>query len=81
VFSRQELINNIANTDGGAHVDPKLDEAYMELSRANSLGWVFGNGNLEEAFKGRPELACMRQITYEVLITLKEKNLEYFESA
>lgn len=40
-FTRLDLVQHVANTDGGAHVDPDLDEAYMDLSRKNSLGWVF----------------------------------------
>jgi hypothetical protein len=63
-FSRRELILNVADTDGGAHVDPELDAAYMELSRKNSLGWTLSSG---EPLKGRPELACVRQIAHELL--------------
>lgn len=78
-FCRRELIQNVANTDGGAHVDPKLDEIYMELSRKNSLGWTFIGENIQKAPEGRPELACMRQIAEELLMTLKEKDPEIFE--
>lgn len=81
IFSRFDLVLNVANTDGGAHVDPELEAAYMDLSRNNSLGWRFSNGSIEEAFKGRPELACIRQIAEEVLLTLSEDALEYFISA
>ncbi len=76
-YSRRALVENVANTDGGAHVDPDLEEAYMDLSRNNSLGWLFSDGNIDEAFGGRPELACMRQIAHEVLLTLKENAPEY----
>lgn len=70
-FSRMDLVIMVANTDGGAHVDPELDEAYEALSRRNSLGWQFVNrGGAASAFEGRPELACIRQIAYEVLRTL-----------
>lgn len=72
VFCRRDLILNVADTDGGAHVDPDLEASYLELSRRNSLGWRFVNKNIEEAFRGRPELACIRQIAEEVLITLRE---------
>lgn len=34
-FSRLDLVLHVADTDGGAHVDPELDAAYMALSRAN----------------------------------------------
>ncbi|MDG3085164.1 hypothetical protein P7F88_03225 [Vibrio hannami] len=76
-YCRRELVENVANTDGGAHVDPDLEEAYMDLSRNNSLGWQFSDGNIEEALAGRPELACMRQIAHEVLLTLKDTAPEY----
>ncbi len=78
LFNRRELIQHVSDTDGGAHVDPELDNAYMALSRSNSLGWVFGDGNIERAFEGRPELVCIRQIAHEVILTLKEKAPQYF---
>jgi hypothetical protein len=78
LFNRRELILNVANTDGGAHVDPELEEAYMDLSRNNSLAWVFADRNVEKAFEGRPELACMRQIAHELLITLRESYPDLF---
>lgn len=68
---RRDLILNIANTDGGGHVDPRLDELYYEFSRKNELGWMFNRGDVVKAFEGRPELACIRQIAYEVLLTMK----------
>jgi len=76
-YCRRELVENVADTDGGAHVDPDLEEAYMDLSRNNSLGWLLSDGDISEAFGGRPELACMRQIAYEVLLTLQENAPEY----
>jgi hypothetical protein len=69
-FCRRELVLNVANTDGGAHVDPDLEEGYMALSRENSLGWIFSDGRVESALAGRPELACMRQIAHELLSTI-----------
>ncbi len=69
-FSRSELVLNISNTDGGAHVDPELDEAYMALSRENSFGWVVDSGDKVSAISGRIELACMRQIAHELQSTL-----------
>lgn len=72
VFCRRDLTLNVADTDGGAHVDPGLEDSYLELSRKNSLGWIFFKGDIEEEFKRRPVLACMRQIAEELLITLRE---------
>ncbi|BBJ94641.1 hypothetical protein [Xanthomonas campestris] len=77
-LSRRELVGNVADTDGGAHVDPELEEAYMDLSRNNSLGWVFQGNDIVEPLKGRPELGCMRQIAHEVLLTLKRRHPKAF---
>lgn len=81
LFCRRDLIQHVVNTDGGAHVDPDLDEAYMALSRQNSLGWVFNSGDVESALSGKPELACMRQIAHEVLATLNLFSPDFSEHA
>ena len=69
-FCRRDLILNVADTDGGAHVDPELDAQYLALSRANSLGWEFKKGDVTKAFEGRVELACIRQIGHELLCSI-----------
>ena len=80
-FCRRELVLNVAETDGGAHVDPELEEAYMAISRENSLGWFFGDGNTTSAVEERPELACMRQIAHEVLSTIHQYVPEFSQYA
>jgi hypothetical protein len=47
-FSRKRLVLAIANKDGGAHVDPELDKEYAELTKENSLGWIYGKVLVEE---------------------------------
>lgn len=68
-FSRKALVLAMANKDGGAHIDPELDQDYVELTKNNSLGWIYGNdlqsGPLENASS-----AAVRQITHEILKTL-----------
>ena len=71
IFSRKDLVLHVVDTDGGAHVDPELDQAYMEISRNNSLGWLLTSGDIKKALDGRPELACMRQIAHEILSTIQ----------
>lgn len=78
-FSRLTLVQNVADTDGGAHVDPELDEAYMDLSRKNSLGWEFAPDGRPPT--NRPELSCMRQIAHELLCTIHEFVPEFSEAA
>lgn len=67
--SRRDLILAVANKDGGAHVDPVLDEKYADLSRRNSLAWRFSSPRGDVPFKG-PEKAAIRQITHEMLKSL-----------
>ena len=68
--TRKDLVMSVANQDGGAHVDPKLNDAYRKLSRENSLGIAFGD---QDGFKPVmfPERVAMRQIAHEILRTLK----------
>lgn len=68
-FNRRNLVLNVANTDGGGHVDPTLDAAYLDLSRNNSLGWIITTGDVQRPFPS-PVMACLRQIAHEVLKTL-----------
>lgn len=69
-MSRKDVVLAAANQDGGAHVDPRLDEAYAAISRDNSLGWVSSDGNQSVPMQGA-EKATIRQIAHEVLKTLK----------
>ncbi|MFC1950075.1 hypothetical protein ACFLWD_00195 [Chloroflexota bacterium] len=71
--SRKDLVINTANTGGGAHIDPKLNIAYANLSRFNSLGWKVFRNNIEDDFKNSPALPSIRQIAHEVLKTLKDE--------
>lgn len=72
-FTRRDLVLAVANTDGGSHVDPGLNEKYAALSRDNSLGWSSGrNDSDSEPLQAAP-LACMRQITHELLLSLGEE--------
>jgi len=70
IFTRGKLVLEVADTDGGAHVDIKLKEEYANLSRLNSLGW-------ENLING-PVLPSIRQITHEALKTLKDEFPELF---
>ena len=76
IFNRGDLIKILANKDGGAHVDPKLDADYVNLSKYNSLGWksVSRKGDvITEADMGNPVFPSIRQIAHEVIKTLKEE--------
>jgi hypothetical protein len=69
-LSRKQLILIAANQDGGAHIDPALDDTYAKLSKQNSMNWtVVQDGQARPM--GGPERAAIRQIAHEVLKTLK----------
>jgi SEC-C motif len=67
-LSRRSLVLALANQDGGAHVDPKLDAAYAAISRENAMGWTFTAGEVTYAIRA-PELAAGRQVAHEVIKT------------
>lgn len=68
-MTRRDVVLALANQDGGAHVDPKLNETYAHLTRENSLGWTYSDGNATGPIL-QIELATMRQVAHEVLATL-----------
>jgi hypothetical protein len=68
-ISRKDLVLAIANKDGGAHVDPILDEKYADLSRRNSLAWRTSGPRGDAPLEG-PEKAAVRQIAHEILKSL-----------
>jgi hypothetical protein len=70
ILTREDLVLIAANQDGGAHIDPGLDETYDKLSRENALGWVAVENGAARPMDG-PERAAIRQIAHEVLKTLK----------
>jgi len=77
-FTRKDLVLNVANKEGGAHIDPKLDPSYADLARFNSLGWKVFMSGVEKDFNNTPVLPSIRQIAHEVLKTLKYEFPELF---
>jgi hypothetical protein len=69
-FTRKDLVVTLADQDGGAHVDPGLDQKYYELTRQNSLGWHRSCHDGTWAALTNPHYAAVRQISHEVLSTL-----------
>jgi hypothetical protein len=69
-FSRSDLVLHVADADGGAHVDPDFSEAYMALSRQNSIGGTYQKAGVTVPIEGKPELGSIRRIAHEVLSTL-----------
>ena len=76
--SAQEIVLSVAEQDGGAHVDAELNAKYAALSRANEYGftqhYVSSTGEAIASIPVRPiELAHVRQVAYEVIVTLTQK--------
>lgn len=72
-FSRSDLVNIMANQDGGAHVDPTLDRDYASLC-SDSLGLSFSMGPPDDnppPVKNNVAHASLRQVAFEVLLTLE----------
>jgi hypothetical protein len=69
-FARRDYVLNIANKEGGAHVDPALDQSWANLTRDNTLGWVATTSSGPDAPFDSPALASIRQIAYELEQTL-----------
>jgi hypothetical protein len=70
LFTRRDLVMTLADQDGGAHVDPSLDQKYHELTRQNSLGWQSSSGDGTWTALTNPHYAAVRQISHEILTTL-----------
>lgn len=69
-ITRRELILTLANQDGGAHIDPKLDEKYANLFRFNSLDIFVNDPHGSQKPMKSSHLVSARQIAHEVLKTL-----------
>ena len=71
-FSRGNLILAMANREGGAHVDPTLDNAYAKLARMNSTGWRLKSGTgAVTPPENTPVEPSIRQITHEVVESIR----------
>jgi hypothetical protein len=78
-FTRMELVLHVADKDGGAHVDPGLDEDYLTLSRQGAVKDIIILDPTQGKPKGQPELACIRQIAHELLYTIYRNIPEFSE--
>lgn len=76
-FCRREIILNVANTDGGSHIDPTIDKKYAALSRWNAIGVVTEQNGIEQPIDN-PILPCVRQIAHEVILVLESRYKKIF---
>jgi hypothetical protein len=76
-FRRCDLVLTLSNKAGGAHIDLKLDASYVALTKCNSVGWRYWDGE-EQGDIAPVDLASVRQIAHEVLLSLKQAYPQYF---
>lgn len=76
-YTRKQLVLLLANQDGGAHVDPEIDEEYYEITRNNKYGWFLSTEQHDNASiplsNNRINLS-VRTIAFEVCCSLHYAN-------
>jgi hypothetical protein len=71
-MSRLDLVCSVADSDGGAHVDPELGFVYHRISRLKTTEMFrFSDENGRINILNRLELACLRQIAHETIKTIE----------
>jgi hypothetical protein len=73
IFTRRDIVLAVCNQDGGAHVDPELDEPYVKLEKLKEFAFKFIIKGQEIKPRVGAGLASVRQIGFEVLMTLGEE--------
>ncbi|NGX37963.1 MAG: hypothetical protein K1000chlam2_01132 [Chlamydiae bacterium] len=69
-FTPKELVCCIANTDGGAHIDPNLKSHYCYLERTGSVGGMYFIDG-KQHFPAGPVKVILPHIGHEVVSSLK----------
>ena len=71
-FTRRDLVRFVANKDGGAHIDPELDQTYYNLKN-NIYSWQLTRmGNFPNIPFEELHLALLRQLVHETLMSFKK---------
>lgn len=72
-YSRSWLVRQMANREGGAHVDPEISQSYNELQSTSMGMTVYSNGI--RGFINSAGNVSIRQVAWEVLESLKQANI------
>jgi hypothetical protein len=70
LFNRRDYVITMANKEGGSHVDPTLDAAWVRLTRDNAMNWHAVVGGIKFPASD-PAPASVRQVAYEVEQTVR----------
>jgi len=76
-FTREDCIENVADKDGGAHFDPTIPIDYYALRQPTSLK-IIVDGQVAR-FNQNPVYVTVRQIAWEVLECLKDRENKVYE--
>jgi hypothetical protein len=68
-FTRRDIVLFLADQDGGAHVDVRVDPKYLRLASGEAGSWRPTGPDASEFTQGI-ELATARQVAHELLVTL-----------
>lgn len=79
-FSRLEIVKEVRDKDGGAHVDGDLVEAYADFASGRYSGWQIRHDGEAKPIPN-PHLACVRQIAHETLLSLERFTPQSFQNA
>ena len=77
LFARRDIVLPFADKEGGAHIDPKLNQAYANLTKFNSLAWKVYTAGEERDF-GNPVPPTVRQIAHEIIKTIRDGVIDLF---
>jgi hypothetical protein len=72
-FTRADGILDLADTDGGAHVDAKLNADYHGLTRGNALRLEVWRHDKDGVIENNLVYPIARQCAHEVLGTMREQ--------
>lgn len=73
-FTRKKLVTDLANKEGGAHVDPKLNGKFEKLTNGEFLNTQFVTEEKASYIENAPAHA-LRQIAFEVIRSLKDRQV------
>lgn len=69
-YTRKDVILYLADKEGGAHFDEKIEEDYYKITRENAQNWEVGIGNQVYAIGNDCFEKTVISIAYEVLTSL-----------
>jgi len=73
VLTRKDLILALANKDGGAHIDDKIDERYKYFKSGDLI--IMNVNGVPQGFQNIPSYSSALQIAWETLHSIKRANL------